>query len=160
MPKGRPRYLVKDFYKGWPIECLHELPKQIDGFYVLYDSSGHPLRVGISGKKRQDIRTRIYNEYHLRKKWRAVDHFSVFTFTTRTWFDQVERLVLAAVGPALSGNEHAGRIKSRNRPIPPPRWKHVSNFVRAKVNAKGQVVVGKEHAGRRVRVELGPKVRG
>jgi len=160
MPRGRPRTLVKEFYRGWPIECLPQLPRGLKGLYVLYNSDGHPLKVGISGRGKQDVWMRMYNEYHLEKSWRAVDHFSVFTFTTRTWFEQAERLILRAVGTALAGNVNAGEVMVRSGVVEPPARQRIPrNFMRRRVNDVGYVKVGEKYRGRAVRVEVGSKAK-
>jgi hypothetical protein len=156
MPRGAPRILVDRFYRNWPIETIVRLPDGLRGLYVLYDTDGRPLRIGISGRGDQDVKRRIYNNYHLLKTWRGVDHFSVFTFTTPTWFEQVERLMLRAVGTALAGNLNAGEVRVKSGVSGPPSMRGVPDaFVRRKVDDDGYVFVGEKHAGRSARVEIG-----
>lgn len=156
MPKGAPRILVDEFYRGWPIETLTRLPQGLRGLYVLYDSDGRPLRIGISGRGVQDVKKRILDDYHRWKYWRAVDHFSVFTFTTPTWFEQVERLMLRAVGKALNGNLNAGEVRVKSRVVTAPSMIGTpADFLRRKVNPEGYVYVGSRYATRNVRVEVG-----
>jgi hypothetical protein len=128
--------------------------------YVLYNAKGHPLRIGISGRGEQDVKRRLYNDYHRWKEWRAVDHFSVFTFTTPSWADQAERLILRAVGKALAENVNLGAVKVRSDVIPPPSQRGIpDDFVRRTVGVDGYVNVGKKHARRTVRVEVGARAR-
>ncbi len=160
MPRGAPRILVDEFYRGWPIETITRLPEGLRGLYVLYDTDGRPLRIGISGRGDQDIKRRIYNDYHRWKTWRGVDHFSLFTFTTPTWFEQVERLMLRAVGKALAANLNAGEVRVKSRVIGPPSMRGVpKDFIRRKVDTEGYVSVGEKHSGRSVRVEIGVRKR-
>ena len=156
MPRGAPRILVDEYYRGWPIETLTRLPEGLRGLYVLYGTDGRPLRIGISGRGNQNVRRRIYNDYHRWKSWRGVDHFSVFTFTTPTWFEQVERLMLRAVGKALAGNVNSGKVRVKSGVVGPPSTRGIPyDFVRRKVDEGGYVYVGEKHRGRNVRVEVG-----
>jgi len=150
---------VKEFYTGWPIECLTLLPRKLKGLYILYDAAGKPIRVGIAGRGRQDVYRRLHDDYHRWKHWRAVDHFSVFTFTTPTWFEQVERIVLKAAGPVLTGNKNSGSVMLRPEGLkrPPPRQGLPRDFLRKRVNAKGYVKVGETYARRNLRIEVGTR---
>lgn len=158
MKRGKPERLVASVYEKWPIEALPELPPDLRGLYVIYDSDDKPIRVGISGRgRKQRVIDRIWNEYYRDRYWRAAHTFTVFTFTQRSNYKQVESFVLFALGKALSGNVKGGAFrKATEFHGPPGRVRYPGYFVHGAVGPDGRIRVQKRWRNRRVRVEIGP----
>lgn len=153
MARGRPTRLVASAYEGWPIQSVRQLPDGLRGLYVLYDPHGRAVRVGISGRGNQDVKRRLVN-YYSQTKWRHVHTFSVYTFSTQAHFNQVEVLMLRAVGSALAGNVNAGTFLKTTKLHRPPRVRHAKSFVQRVVPDDG-ILRSPSLAGRRVRIEVG-----
>lgn len=154
----RPPRLVERVYEHWPIESQPLLDGGLRGIYVLYDPEGRPVRVGKAGQGDQDIKDRLGEYYHSRR-WRHVHTFSVFTFVKESWFHQVETLVLRAVGDALTGNVNSGSFSNATRVIGPPRKTYDWHFNLRTVGEGGWVKLPRKSAGKKVRVEIGPRAK-
>lgn len=158
MPRGRPPKLVSEVYEDWPIEAVPYLPEGLRGLYVLYDPHGFPVRIGISGRGgdgAQDVRGRLLGEYYRERRWRNVDHFSVFVFKNKVLFKQAEALILRAVGPAIRGNVHSGSFMQTTRIHKPPRVRYPSYFLERTVSVDGWVNLSR-YADCKLRIEVGP----
>lgn len=157
MPRGRPPKLVAEVYEDWPIEALPELPPGLKGVYVLYDPDWRPIRIGISGRGKQDVLDRLW-AYYRSRQWRHAHHFSVYVFKPEHLFKQAEVLMLRAVGQAIPGNVNAGRFPRTTLIHKPPRVRYPHHFVERSVNSNGTIRGGslKKYAGRKIRVEIGP----
>lgn len=157
--RGRVPRLVESVYNHWPIEAVPDLPNNLRGLYVLYDSDERPLRVGISGKGKQTVRQRMIDDYYRYKYWRAVDNFSVFIFTKGPHFKQAESFVLYAVGKALALNWQGGRMMRTTRMISPPKYvRYPAHFLQKKSDGDGIIRISKKFRHRKVRVEIGPRL--
>ena len=159
--RGRTPTLIKDVFEHWPIEDAPGLPDGLKGIYVLYDPHGSPVRAGIAGRNKQDVRGRILGEYYRGKKWRHVHTFSVYTFHRQALFKQVEVLMLRAFGEALAGNIRKGKFRKATTKVHrPSRLKRPEDFVIRAVQAEGTLNRSLEkYAGRKVRIEVGPRVK-
>ena len=155
--KGRPPRLIESVYLQWPIEALPDLDDGLKGLYVLYDPDGQPVRVGISGKSKQDVKSRLRLDYYRSKRWRHVHKFSVFTFKVGSLFNQVETLVLKAVGTGLAGNIAKGRFLKTTKVRKAPRRKYPASFFVRRIGDDGRIKVPDKFIGRRVRVDIGPR---
>lgn len=155
---GRPPRLVREAYEYWPIELLPLLPPRIKGLYVLYDAEKRPIYVGISGSgSTQRVRQRFWDDYYRYTYWGWVRYFSVYTFDIEPLYHQIEVLILRALGKGFPANTNRGELFKTTKKHPPPRERYPS-FYRQKVADKdGYVFVGQRYAGRRLRVEVGPR---
>lgn len=93
-----------------PRDAWPEVPKNVSGVYVLFDSSETARYVGIS----DDIRGRLYSYFQGRKKAdedkRAVTvSFSVFMVANRKNARELESLLIHVLGPALFLNKQKQR---------------------------------------------------
>lgn len=109
MPKrGRPLRLVNACAEFWSIEDLNNLP-EIRGIYILYDKNDLPLYCGRSGKGASDVRSRIYNAKSKPYLGPKVKYFSVYQLDPG-YQQQIETLILRALGHALKWNKNKGRF--------------------------------------------------
>jgi predicted GIY-YIG superfamily endonuclease len=93
-----------------PRDAWPELPENISGVYVLFDSSETARYVGIS----DDIRGRLYAYFNGKRKAdeekRAVTvSFSVFMIANRKNARELESLLIHVLGPALFLNKQKQR---------------------------------------------------
>lgn len=151
---GRAKKLVNTVYDRWPIEAFWELPDNLRGLYVLYNVERKPVRVGIAGKGRQDVKSRLKN-YYRQKKYRDVDTFSVYILNHS--FKKHEAFILHALGGALTANIKGGKLDRTTKREPPPRYKRLSGeFVIATVKDGGIIERKKlkKYAGTKVRIDV------
>ncbi|HTS33908.1 MAG TPA: hypothetical protein VMI55_08270 [Thermoplasmata archaeon] len=154
---GRPPNLLEEVYEHWPIESLPLLPPDIRGLYVLYDSEKRPIYVGISGRgAKQRVRQRFWAEYYRYRYWGWVRYFSVYTFKVEPLYDQIETLILRALGNGLPGNTNRKGLPRTVVRHPKPQERYDGHFIQKVADKEGYVLVGEKNAGKRVRVEIGP----
>jgi hypothetical protein len=87
-------YLFKNYLEHWPIDRINEVPSQIRGIYVLFNSVAEKnysvVYIGMARGGKMGVKGRLRR--HRRKKADQWTHFSVFEVWDNITKEQVEEL--------------------------------------------------------------------